>query len=378
MIVEVRRANTRNKGAELMLRAIVAELRPEYRIAAAPRTGPYEERAALGLLQKVDGHRVPDGVVGLVESALPSAARRLLLSKFGLVFDGDVGAILDASGFAYSDQRNLEHSLLTARKLTRAKRGGKPVILLPQALGPFESPAHREAFVRIVDNSDIVYARERMSFRNAVATGCRTDRLRLAPDFTCLLDGAIPPGFTPSNRLALVVPSEKLLTKTPIETRNAYLPFMAMVVDVLREEGFDVCLLVHDRDDAQTANALQARLRAPARVVRHDSALHLKGVIGSARLVVGSRFHALVSALSQGVPALAIGWSHKYEMLFADYDCVDHVVNPLMDRDALTELVRAMAEGSLREQTVAALHRQVTKQREGAREMWSEIKAVLG
>ena len=32
-------------------------------------------------------------------------------------------------------------------------------------------------------------------------------------------------------------------------------------------------------------------------------------------LLIGSRFHSLVFALATGVPAMAIGWSHKYTEL---------------------------------------------------------------
>ncbi len=35
--------------------------------------------------------------------------------------------------------------------------------------------------------------------------------------------------------------------------------------------------------------------------------------------MVASRYHACVAALSSGVPALVVGWHHKYEELFKYY-----------------------------------------------------------
>ena len=34
---------------------------------------------------------------------------------------------------------------------------------------------------------------------------------------------------------------------------------------------------------------------------------------------MGSRFHALVAALSQGIPVAALGWSHKYAELLGEF-----------------------------------------------------------
>ena len=376
MIVEVRGANTRNKGAELMLRAIAEELRSNHRMAVEPRIGSYDERARLGLLQKFS-NRLPEPLVRTASRGLPRKARWHLLDKYGIVFDDSVEAILDASGFAYSDQFGLRKCVVAADRAERAHREGKPFVLLPQALGPFTSPALRGAFVRLVDSSTLVYARDRVSLEHARSTGCSSSRLRLAPDFTCLLDGQLPDRFDGAERLVLLVPSEMLLSQTSSDRQAAYLPFLAAAVRWLRQNEYDVRMLQHERDDGDTIDALQRHLDPPAPVIRFPNALHLKGIIGSAHLVVGSRFHALVSALSQGVPALGIGWSHKYELLFDDYGCSEHVVDPTMDAAALSDRLRALSTGSERDRLVDRLRTGAERERERARDMWREVNAVL-
>lgn len=376
MIVEIRGANTRNKGAELMLRAIAAELQDKHSAVVEPKTGSYEERARMGLLQKVS-NRMPERDLAAISRFLPAKVHRHLLTQYGIVFGHRIDAILDTSGFAYSDQFDLRRCEVAAVKADRARRAGQPYILLPQAFGPFSSAPLRASFARLVDNSHIVYAREPVSLEHVLASGCRTDHVRLAPDFTCLLAGELPPGYEPPERLAVIVPSEKLLTETSTEVRNAYLPFFAAAIAWLRREGFAVHLMLHERGDVQTIAALQDRLDERAPVIRFPSALHLKGVIGRAHLVVGSRFHALVSALSQGVPALGVGWSHKYEMLFSDYGCVDRVVDPTAGTAGLLEHLAALSEGPERQRLVRQLRASASVEEERARAMWSEVHAVL-
>jgi polysaccharide pyruvyl transferase WcaK-like protein len=377
MIVEIRGTNTRNKGAELMLRAIVRELESDHQVAVEPRVGSFEERARMGLLQKVPNGRGPVGWMATAARGVLRRVRPNASSQYGLVFESDVRAVLDASGFAYSDQFDLHRSLVAADRAEQAKRRGKRLVLLPQAFGPFASASRREAFCRLADNADLVYARDRVSLEHVLSSGSRTDHVRLAPDFTCLLDGELPPGCQLPDRLALVVPSERLLTATTAEIRDTYLPFLTSAVDLLRSADFDVRLLQHERGDAGVIDALQSRLRAPAPLIAFESALNLKGIIGRASLVVGSRFHALVSALSQGVPALGLGWSHKYEMLFADYGCADHVVDPTMTSAELSEHLTLLTEEQSRTKTIDLLRQHAGAERDRTRAMWSEVRPLL-
>ena len=47
----------------------------------------------------------------------------------------------------------------------------------------------------------------------------------------------------------------------------------------------------------------------------------MKKIIGGSLLLVGSRYHSIVAALSQCVPCVGLGWSHKYDTLFQDFGC---------------------------------------------------------
>jgi colanic acid/amylovoran biosynthesis protein len=378
MIIDVRGVNTRNKGAELMLRAIASELGEQHDLAVEPRAGSFEDRLELGLRLKVGHPRVREEWFSRAHAILPARARQTLRSRYGLIFERDVDAVVDASGFAYSDQFDLRRSLLAAEKNERAKKKGKPVILMPQALGPFVSEDRRKAFCRIVANSDLVYAREPKSLEYAQNTGCAADKLRLAPDFTCLLDGEVPSAFDVSDDLALVVPSKKILTAGDEAVRGSYLTFLVRTTEQLLARGFDVRILVHERNDVATVNALRDAVRARPAVVQYASALHLKGILGTARIVVGSRFHALVSSLSQGVPSLGVGWSHKYEMLFADYGCEAHVVDPRISDSEIADHLDALSSDGVRAELVDTMRKRGEDERAKARVMWREVHSTLG
>lgn len=377
MIIELCGANTHNKGAELMLRAAVAQLGGEYEIAVEPRVGSYRERSQLGLLQKVDHPRASDRAVRIAGRLLPPKLRGHAQKSYGLVFDDAVDAVLDAAGFAYSDQFDLDRSVRAGRAYRHARSVGRPVVLLPQAFGPFESREHRAAFWRIVDCSTLAFARDSVSYGHARAAGVAMDRVKVAPDFTNLLPGVLPSGFEMSDLLALIVPSAKLLTETAPEVRTRYIPFLVAAVRLLLGAGMDVRIVQHERGDTSVIEALQQSLATRLPEIRYENALHLKGVLGASRIVVGSRFHALVSALSQGVPALGVGWSHKYQQLFSDYGCADAVVAPTLSLGDLEEHLQRLLEGRSRDQLVDALRARANSERQLARDMWTEVRGVL-
>lgn len=81
--------------------------------------------------------------------------------------------------------------------------------------------------------------------------------------------------------------------------------------------------------------------------------------------------------LSGGVPALAVGWSHKYDELLTDYDCPEGVLT-VNDGPRLAEKLAPFVHSPQREEIVARLQSAGRRLRERVNDMWTEVDETLG
>lgn len=373
MTIEVTGVNTWNKGAELMLVAIRERFlaqRPDTRLVVDPWFGSYAERASHGLwLRPVV--RKP-GRSKLALGLMPASFRRAA----GLVTYDEIQAVLDASGFAFGDQHPPSRTIDFARDVEAAKAAGKSVILLPQALGPFEQEPVRDAFARIARAADRVYARDPVSLAHARKAAGDLPSLRLAPDFTNLVKPP-GPGRSVSSGVAWVVPNERMIEKAPTQEKaEAYLPMMATCIHEIERAGLRPRVLIHGRDDARLIDGLTQAMGKSLDVVQEHNAVGIKARLREGHLVIASRFHALVSALSQAVPSIATSWSHKYEMLFRDYNC-EHLVLPVPSDSARIRAAIEATTGAHREGLIENLKERGDALVTQSEAMWADVESVL-
>ncbi|ARA94415.1 hypothetical protein AWN76_015480 [Rhodothermaceae bacterium RA] len=366
--------STWNKGAELMQVALQEHLRrrdPGVVLAVPGDFGSFEERAQYRLRYMLPPLR--KGRAWLALQLLPMSLRR----SFGVVVEDEVDAILDASGFAFGDQHPLQRTVRFAEDVERWRRQGKPVVLLPQALGPFEQPAMRAAFARVMRAATLVYARDPVSLEHARSVAPDAQNLRLAPDFTNLVKPLEPEEIGSLNR-ACIVPNQRMIEKaTSREEADAYVPLLGTVVRAVEAHGVEPVLLIHGAHDTPLVEGVQQHLGRSLPVIEERDPVRIKAELGRSRLVVASRFHALVSALTQGVPAIATSWSHKYEMLFADYGCPDLVLPVPADAEQVHAAVTRTL-GPEREGLVGTLQARAGAFMAQMRDMWQEVDGVLG
>ena len=379
-MIELRGAHFRNKGAQLMLIAMVEGLRrirPDADLVIAPtHRSPYLDRASLGLYQKVWLQKAGIQWGPLISACLP----QLFKDAYGLVDDRRVTTVLDASGFAYSDQWGGTHTVELASAAARWVRQGTRLILMPQAFGPFQLRRNRSAMQRVAGMATAIFARDDVSLAHlqSILPAADTDKVRLAPDFTALVasrpcsDWPVPAGG------ACLIPNKRLIDKRGIGP-DQYAALFRSVARMARQADLSPFFLVHEGpEDAALVEAINRSLDSPVPVLAPSDSRVIKGIIGKAELVFGSRFHGLVSAVSQHVPAVAVGWSHKYQQLFADYQVPEFAFDmadspPERILDGLAFLLDAGRRAELRK----GLRASAALQEQRIDAMWGQLDALI-
>src|SRR5690606_972616 len=159
--IEIRGVSFVNKGAELMLHAVKEQLEKKYpnaKLIMEVNVGRGLTKAKdeinkiteNGLFIKLVGRRYKISIP-LLLSFLPNR----ILSKYNIVLEKDIDVILDASGFAFGDQWGVDFARkrLTSN-LSKWKKQGKKIILLPQAFGPFDKPGMKAEIGEILNESN--------------------------------------------------------------------------------------------------------------------------------------------------------------------------------------------------------------------------------
>ena len=321
LIIELRGVEFHNKGAELMLHAILDKVRqtaPDKIFVMETReSAPIHKQRELGIYTKMNGKKFGINAAAW-GGVLPKSIRR----NMGFVLEREINTIMDGSGFAFGDfwgpkkagDRLADH-------IIKWKKEGKKVILLPQAFGAFTDPKLRNKMQVILDHADLVFARDKYSYEYLHGLEGKKTNIGLRPDFTNLIKGKLPDYFDLNKCEVAIIPNNKLLESSVFSNRSEYIDFLKDVCTLIKKQGKLPFFLIHEGvKDLRLAEEVKEMLSFDVPILKEDNPLYVKGIIGKVHAVITSRFHGLVSALAQAVPCLCVGWSHKYLALMEDYD----------------------------------------------------------
>jgi len=397
MIIEIHGAGFQNKGAELMLNAAAYELRQRLSsldLAIDPLYGSYNSRCGLTLHQ-IMPFRSHVGTPGfhkyfLRQKFFSYMRGEKLLSMMGMptnLYGGvklsDIKGFVDISGFAYTDEWGVRPVQDLAALTSYYKSNNVPVILLPQAFGPFRLGETRTAFKKVLANASLVFARDHQSYDYALELSSGGGKLSIAPDITLFYPNTSPVNIkaVAIPKYACVVPNIRVLDKGKIPWGEKYYSFLHNVIKELLRCGLHVLIIVHDStgEDLKISSRLcKENSSTDVTLVQEEDPIALKRIIAQSFLVAGSRYHSLVAALSQCVPALAIGWSHKYDMLFHEFGLKKFVFSsPETPVSEVLQRVSELAEPNVNTSHRGQIYSHLQELSLVNREMWSLVEDTL-
>lgn len=367
MVIELRGVEFVNKGAELMLHAIMQKVKEN-----VPDPTFVMELTQRVPAEKLSEHNIYVKKSGAKAKFIPGFIRK----KLRFILDKEINVVLDASGFAFGDQWGAKKADKRIGSISTWREEGKKVILLPQAFGPFNDHALKLVMKKMIANADLIFAREKQSYEYIRRISEKNNIIQ-APDFTNLLKGKVPENFDATDRQVAIIPNYKMIEMKGDED-NLYTNFLLVAINKINTLGLKPYFLIHEGErDIQIAKKVNSLLEKPLEIIINPDPAIIKGIISTAFFIVCSRFHGVVSALSQSVPCISTSWSHKYEMLHQEYDFEDGLLKNIGDQEAIEQKITKLSDPETNKTISEKLSRHSSKQKERSAEMWQTLFKVI-
>jgi len=368
-----------NKGAELMLYASKEKLKeiiPDSDFVCRGNVPVNNTNSFFELTNQKRQNFVPVNFI-------PS-----IISKkfFRFVTSSHITHVFDAGGFRFGDQWAERYSddfinswIDFYEKIY--KKGGT-IVFLPQAFGPFNEESARLFIKGISPFIRLLIARDEKSFENLRTVLGDDKRIRLFPDFTNIyvpkLNNNEKAIFNKFHGKICVIPNSKMLTHTEKKVADEYIPFLVNLTKKLKDIGEHVFFLNHEgKQDEDMIKEIIKNSNDSFDYVSGLNADQVKWLIGKSKLVITSRFHGLVSAFSQSVPAFCTSWSHKYQELLDDYKQSDCLLDVVRKSQSIEKIISFLGSIEWLTSTSSKLELLANTQKARSIEMWSEVEKLF-
>lgn len=272
------------------------------------------------------------------------------------------------AGDSFSDIYGKRSFLYVGLPILLASLFKKKMIFMPQTYGPFKA-CISECWARVLlKRADHIYSRDFKSIpviKRVVPL--KANDIEFCHDVAFGLPAAIPHdlpitvkrkkstvvgvnvsgllymgGYKKDNMFGLKMDYRELIEEIVNEmlAEDVYIQLIPHVVgsDSI-ENDTRACKAVYDSMSTSTKDQLCA--------VEHNyDQREIKGVISLCDFFIGSRMHACIAALSQGIPAVGIAYSRKFIGLYETIDCRDLVLDPrqMNINEIITSLIKLYKE----------------------------------
>lgn len=269
----------------------------------------------------------------------------------------DTKLIVDVSGFSLSSKFKTAKYIGTEYYLDMIEGASKrniEVVLLPQSFGPFDYGKYSERKLQRIKNvlpkASLIFAREKSGYE-LLANLIGYDNLEHSDDLvfqTNVIDfenvvkekldlRSIKPN-TANNNVG-IVPNARVMER--FENKEEFISFYVNVVSILSEQGKNVYLIWHSKEDKNICIEVNKALNNSLHMVEQELEFYeYEQFIEGFDFIIASRFHSIVHAYRHSVPCVCLGWADKYKNLLGSCDQSAYLIDVSEDKD--NESIKSM------------------------------------
>jgi polysaccharide pyruvyl transferase WcaK-like protein len=276
--------------------------------------------------------------------------------------------MIDISGYALSSQRGYVSSLNYMYNLMVAKKYKIPVVLFPQSFGPFNyQESEKKVLIPLMEEylsyPEKIYVRESDGLEHLKAFNLTN----VQQTFDSVLQG--PKEFKNEN-IYKTEASENTILNTDVKLPAiAIVPnvkimkhgnegqihqYYKVLIDSILETGKNVYLLRHSYEDLEINKTIKKNYKDDQRVILLEDDLNciqIDKLLSKFDFIIASRYHAIIHAYKNGVPAFVFGWAIKYQELLSAFSQERYMfdVRKDIDEKAILDTIDYMLEHSKEE-----------------------------
>lgn len=245
--------------------------------------------------------------------------RKLALQDFGrragpiAAYLRQFDVVMDTGGGdSFTDIYGVQRLLLMAYIQRACRKARVSLVMTPQTVGPFRTRLGRVVASRLLTSVDVLCTRDPVSSQVAKDLGRKPNLLATDMAF------ALPRPKPVDQRDVVLNVSGLLWQSNPHVDSLRYRANVVDLVDRLLAADRRVTLLAHVLDSPVPDNDVPAvyeaadAINGKVEIVVPEDLEEARRVLAGSRVLVGSRMHSAINALSVGVPAISWSYSRKF------------------------------------------------------------------
>ncbi|MGN0653405.1 MAG: polysaccharide pyruvyl transferase family protein [Oscillospiraceae bacterium] len=267
--------------------------------------------------------------------------------------------ILDVSGYAFTTKFGIKTIYGYLNRIFLAKAFSVPIYIFSQSFGPVAYKNNKEKILtefllyKLLKYPEVIEVREKKGF--SMLSKYTKKNLVYKPDMVLMYNGVINYGLlrkegykhkavdVAKNSIA-IIPNQKIIEKTPVGKR--YMDILNTIITHLIRVGFNVSIIIHCKLDKDICEQLKNMNEVNINEIdctEYGGSLYNK-IIGKFDFIVASRYHSIVHAYRQGVPALVLGWEEKYNELLSIMEQSKYMVDCRNDITDNSDVIQKLSE----------------------------------
>ena len=248
--------------------------------------------------------------------------------------------IIDISGYRLSSQTYSGSWISYFLDILIAKKNSIPYFIFPQSIGPFNFPLKYKIFfyslsklylkypkkIFVRENNGLRYIRQftKINTKKAYDIVLQNRGFNISNIYNEKIDFK---EFQIKPNSVCIIPNRRVIER--VNLNDIYSIYKSLIKTLIESKKI-IYILRHSYEDLEICQNIKNDFQKNKNVILipdNLNVIEIEKIIKKFDFIIASRYHSIVQAFKNGIPALVIGWAIKYYELLKFFGQVDYFFN---------------------------------------------------